>query len=75
MAEIVGIPEQDLPRLFHEFFRAKNAKQLEESGTGLGLSIVKDLVDRYGGEIDVKSVQNQGTTFTVTLPLAESLPD
>jgi signal transduction histidine kinase len=70
----IGIPEDALPSLFQEFYRAKNAQQLSVSGTGLGLSIVKDLVERYGGEIDVDSVEGQGTTFTVTLPLAELPP-
>ncbi len=66
----IGIPEDALPDLFQEFFRASNAKALEETGTGLGLSIVKDLVRRYGGEIDVRSVEGEGTTFTLALPLA-----
>jgi len=67
----IGIPPEALANLFQEFFRARNAKALAESGTGLGLSIVKDLVERYGGEIEVESVEGQGTTFTVSLPLAE----
>jgi signal transduction histidine kinase len=67
----IGIPQDALPSLFEEFFRAKNAKQLQESGTGLGLSIVKDLVERYDGQIKVDSVEGEGTTFTLTLPLAE----
>jgi signal transduction histidine kinase len=68
----IGIPHEALPDLFQEFFRAKNAKALEESGTGLGLSIVKDLVERYGGEIDVQSAEGQGTAFTLSLPLTGS---
>jgi signal transduction histidine kinase len=68
----IGIPKDALPRLFQEFYRAKNAKELEQTGTGLGLSIVHDLVERYGGQIDVESVQDQGTTFTLALPLAEA---
>jgi len=68
----IGIPAESLPHLFREFYRAPNAKELEESGTGLGLSIVHDLVTRYGGKIEVDSEEGQGTTFTVTLPLAES---
>jgi signal transduction histidine kinase len=68
----IGIPEQALPHLFQEFYRAKNAKELETSGTGLGLSIVKDLVERYGGEIEVDSVEGQGTTVTLVLPLVKS---
>jgi signal transduction histidine kinase len=67
----IGIPQDALPSLFEEFFRAKNAKQMQESGTGLGLSIVKDLVERYDGQIKVDSVEGEGTTFTLTLPLAE----
>jgi signal transduction histidine kinase len=65
----IGIPQDALPHLFQEFFRARNAKALEESGTGLGLSIVQDLVHRYGGTIDVHSVKGEGTTFTLMLPL------
>lgn len=67
----IGIPQEAQPFLFQEFFRAKNARQLEETGTGLGLSIVKHLVQRYGGTIQVSSVEGQGTTFTVLLPLAQ----
>jgi signal transduction histidine kinase len=66
----IGIPEDALPHLFEEFYRAKNAKVLQEAGTGLGLSIIKDLVERYSGQIDVDSTEGQGTTFTLTLPLA-----
>jgi signal transduction histidine kinase len=66
----IGIPAESLPKLFQEFYRAKNAKALDEAGTGLGLAIVKDLVERYGGRIDVDSREGVGTTFTVTLPLA-----
>jgi signal transduction histidine kinase len=67
----IGIPEEAFPHLFQEFFRAKNARDLEEAGTGLGLCIVKDLVQRYGGNIAVESVEGQGTTFTLTLRLAQ----
>jgi signal transduction histidine kinase len=68
----IGIPADALPDLFREFFRAKNAKAVDESGTGLGLSIVKNLVERYGGDIEVVSEEGRGTTFTVTLPLSEA---
>jgi signal transduction histidine kinase len=70
----IGIPEDSLPKLFQEFYRAKNAKALEEAGSGLGLTIVKDLVDRYAGHIDVESREGVGTTFTVTLPLEPASP-
>jgi signal transduction histidine kinase len=65
----IGIPEEALPHLFEEFYRAPNAKKGAEVGTGLGLAIVQDLVERYGGHIQVKSTVGVGTTFTVTLPL------
>jgi two-component system phosphate regulon sensor histidine kinase PhoR len=66
----IGIPEESLPKLFQEFYRAKNAKALDEAGTGLGLTIVRDLVDRYGGRVSVESREGAGSTFTVFLPLA-----
>ncbi len=64
----IGIPDEALPHLFTEFYRAPNARQFGV-GTGLGLAIVKDLVDRYGGRIEVKSQVEEGTAFTVTLPV------
>ena len=66
----IGIPEDALAHLFEEFYRAPNAKAMEKEGTGLGLVITKDLVTRYGGRIAVQSQVGQGTTFTVTFPLA-----
>jgi signal transduction histidine kinase len=65
----IGIPAEAFPRLFQEFFRARNAKALQETGTGLGLAIVRNLVERYDGQINVESVEGVGTTFTVLLPL------
>jgi signal transduction histidine kinase len=70
----IGIPEDALPHLFDEFFRANNAKDLQEAGTGLGMSIIKDLVERYDGEIEVQSVEGEGTTLTLNLPLAKTEP-
>jgi two-component system sensor histidine kinase/response regulator len=64
----VGIAADDLPRIFDEFYRTKQAKSIEEHGTGLGLSIVKQIVESYGGTIDVESRLGEGTTFTFTLP-------
>jgi hypothetical protein len=65
----MGISEKDMDNLFQEFFRTDQAKASGEIGTGLGLSIVKQIVDSYGGEIDVASEVAKGTRFTVTLPL------
>lgn len=66
----IGIPEDALPHLFEEFYRAPNAKAVEKEGTGLGLALTKDLVTRYGGRISVKSQIGHGTTFAVVFPLA-----
>jgi signal transduction histidine kinase len=65
----IGIPEQDLNRIFEEFHRARPANSKKYHGTGLGLAIVKRLVDLLGGSIEVSSEVNVGSTFTVTLPL------
>jgi signal transduction histidine kinase len=64
----IGIPESELENVFDEFFRATNAKKTEKDGTGLGLSLVKQIIERHGGEISVKSVEGRGSTFTVILP-------
>jgi two-component sensor histidine kinase len=64
----IGIPEEDLPRLFTEFFRSENAKAFEEQGTGLGLVIIKEVLDRLRGTIQVRSKVGQGTTFTCLIP-------
>jgi signal transduction histidine kinase len=67
----IGLPEQDIPRLFESFFRASNSGKI--SGTGLGLSIVKRAVELHGGRISVASKLGEGTTFTVVLPLHQDL--
>jgi signal transduction histidine kinase len=67
----IGIPEEALPHLFEEFYRAPNAKAQIKEGTGLGLIITKDIVTRYGGTIRVSSREGEGSTFTILLPLTE----
>jgi signal transduction histidine kinase len=64
----IGIPEEALPRIFTEFYRAKNAKAMNVEGTGLGLVIAKDVIEQHGGEIFVRSVVGEGSTFSVSLP-------
>lgn len=69
----IGIPRDEQPHLFEEFFRARNAKEIAEHGTGLGLAIVRDLVTARGGRIAIESAEGQGTTVTVLLPLARAV--
>ena len=66
----IGIPAEQLERLFTKFFRASNAQLHKAEGTGLGLYIVKESATILGGTVEVNSVENQGTTFVVTLPLS-----
>lgn len=61
----VGIPEEDLEKVFELFFRASNSRR--ENGMGIGLSVVKSIIDSHGWSINVKSRPNKGTTFTITL--------
>jgi len=63
----IGIPEQDLDRLFDSFFRAENVGTVQ--GTGIGLAIVKRCVELHQGTIEVSSMVEVGTTFTVTFPI------
>ena len=64
----IGIPENELGKVFQEFFRASNAREVERNGTGLGLSIAKYIVERHNGKIWVESKENNGTKFWFTLP-------
>jgi len=66
----IGIPGDELPSLFEEFFRARNARDLEEIGTGLGLAIVKQIVERHGGRVQVDTAEGRGTRFVLSLPVA-----
>jgi two-component system phosphate regulon sensor histidine kinase PhoR len=66
----IGIPEQDLPRIFERFYRVDKARSRELGGTGLGLSIVKHLAQAMRGSVCASSRLGEGTTFHVRLPRA-----
>jgi signal transduction histidine kinase len=68
----IGIPPDGMDQLFSEFYRARNAKELNIPGTGLGLAIIKQIIEKAGGEIRVESEVDKGSTFTFTLPIAVS---
>jgi signal transduction histidine kinase len=66
----LGIPQDELKRIFKRFYRVPNASAKETKGTGLGLAIVRTIVKKHGGKISVDSKgENRGTTFVVQLPL------
>ena len=69
----IGIPKDEQERLFDRLFRASGATEMHIPGIGVGLTIVKALVEAHGGEVSVESVEGEGTTFRVALPL--ELPD
>ncbi len=64
----IGIPEEDLTRIFERFYRVDKARTRELGGTGLGLSIAKEILDKNGGSIDIKSVVGEGTEVVIRIP-------
>lgn len=67
----IGIPDDARESLFSEFYRAKNAKELNIKGTGLGLAIVKQIIEKAGGKIWAESEIGKGSKFTFVLPISE----
>lgn len=63
-----GIPREQLPHLFERFYRVPNAPSRTQEGSGIGLALVNELVKLHGGKIEVSSILERGTTFTVSLP-------
>jgi two-component system phosphate regulon sensor histidine kinase PhoR len=68
----VGIPQEDLARVFERFYRVEKSRTRDSGGTGLGLSIARHAVESQGGAITVSSKAGSGSTFTVFLPARES---
>ena len=66
----IGIPSEDVPRIFERFYRVDKARSREVGGTGLGLSIVKHVIEQMQGTVSVESQLNKGSKFTVVLPEA-----
>ena len=66
----IGIDEEAQTRIFEKFYRAPAARVMEQQGLGLGLTLVQRLVDAHNGRVELQSALNEGSTFTVFLPLA-----
>jgi two-component system sensor histidine kinase SenX3 len=69
----IGIPAEDLDRVFERFYRVDPARSRETGGTGLGLAIVKNIINNHGGHVRVWSSPGSGSTFTLELPAAGTL--
>ena len=68
----IGIPAEQVEKIFIRFYRGSNAKKFVADGSGLGLSIAKDIIERHGGHIWLESEVNKGSNFYFTVPIAKS---
>ena len=69
----MGIPEEDVPRLFERFYRVEKARTSNAGGSGLGLAIAKEIIDAHGGNIWVESEVGVGTKTYVYLPYVANI--
>lgn len=65
----IGIPQRDLDRIFERFYRVDRARSRDTGGTGLGLSIVRHVAGNHGGSVSVRSIEGEGSTFVLSLPI------
>jgi signal transduction histidine kinase len=68
-----GIPADELPHVFERFYRTDHARSRDTGGSGLGLAIARSLVEAHGGQIEVESVEGEGSTFSFSLPMSSEL--
>ncbi|MFD5449484.1 SpoIIE family protein phosphatase [Streptomyces sp. NPDC127100] len=68
----IGVPAEEMPRLFERFHRIENARSRSNEGSGIGLALVKELVGLHGGTITAESTEGRGTCFTVRLPFGSA---
>jgi len=68
----IGIPSRDLERIFERFYRVDRARSRATGGTGLGLSIVRHVAQLHGGDVTVESIEGEGSTFRLRLPLSST---
>ncbi len=69
----IGIPKENLPKIFQKFYRSENAQHVEPNGSGLGMYITKNIIESHGGKVFLESQVGRGTTFWFTLPTDKSL--
>lgn len=67
-----GIPAQQLDKIFDRFYQGGSSSKIKDAGTGIGLALAKQLVELHHGTIEVESIINKGSTFTIRLPLGDS---
>jgi signal transduction histidine kinase len=68
----VGIPDDQVERVFERFYQVDGSMSRRFGGAGLGLALVKEVVDAHGGKVYLESAVDQGSKFTVTLPIAQT---
>lgn len=69
----IGIPKDEIHHVFHELYRASNAKELTHEGIGIGLALVKQIIERHKGTISIESEVNKGTKIKIKLPICNTV--